>query len=214
MGRPRLETDVVGIFRSARVLAIDEVMHRLSVSRRTAFRRLEEHGYLSSYNHSGRYVTLKEIPRFDSRGLWCRKDARFSRFGTLKATVEHFVTGSRAGMTHEELSELLAVRAQNPLLELVSEGAISRERIGSSFVYLATAEKVRDAQIGIRTESGESGLRPTSRQIIAVLLLLIEEPKASREEVVAGCQRKGVRTTREAVDAIFAEYDLDKKRAP
>lgn len=214
MARPRIQTSLVPTFRAARVITLDELVRRLSVSRRTVLRRLAEHGYFTSYNHGGRYLTTEEAADFDSRGLFTFKEARFSRFGTLKKTVRHFVNESASGMTHEELCELLGVRIHNTLLDLTNEGAIGRERLGPVFVYTSAAE-VREAQIRARSSSlGDSVLRPTSRQVIAVLLELLRAPRANREEIVWRCQRSGVWITRETLDAIFSRYDLDKERAP
>lgn len=212
MGHGGHDTELVRCFRSARVLTIEDLRHRFSVSRATAFRWLGEHGYFSSYNRRGMYVTVEEAAHFDSRGLWCFKGACFSRHGTLKATVEHFVTAGASGMTHEELSDLLGVRVHNPLVELVNDGAISRERVGAVFVYTSAEEEIRTAQIGVRMESGATAAKPSSQQIIAVLLELIPDPKVSREEIAARCQRSGTRVPREMVDAIFAKYDLGKER--
>lgn len=214
MARPRVATDLVRCFQSARVLTIEELCRRLSVSRATVFRRLAEHGYFSSYNHRGRYLTVEEVARFDPRGLWCFKDARFSRYGTLKLTVAQFVGESRAGMTQEELSEVLGVKVHNCLLDLVQEGTIGRERLGPVFVYLSPVAEVRMAQVDVRGRATEQrAVRPGSRQVIAVLLLLIEDPEVGREDVVRRCRAAGVEIARAAVDTIFARYDLDKKRA-
>lgn len=213
--RPRIQTSLVPSFRSARMLTLDELVRRLSVSRRTVLRRLAEHGYFSSYNHSGRYLTIEEAADFDSRGLFTFKEARFSRLGTLKETVRHFVYESASGMTHEELCELLGVRVHNTLLALTNEGAIGRERLGPVFVYTSAAAEVREAQIRARSSSlGDAVLRPTSRQVIAVLLELLRAPRASREEIVSCCQRSGVRITRQTLDAISFRYDLDEKQRP
>lgn len=76
MARPRIQTSLVPTFRAARVLTLDELVRRLSVSRSTALRRLAEHGYFTSYNHSGRYLTTEEAADFDSRGLFTFKEAR------------------------------------------------------------------------------------------------------------------------------------------
>ena len=215
MVRPRIRTDIVALFRSARVLTIGDLVSRLSVSRRTVLRRLREHEYFSSYNHRGRYLTIDEVAGFDSRGLFSHAVARFSRHGTLKETVKHFVCASTSGMTHEELCELLGVRVHNPLLDLTCDGAIDRQRHGPVFVYVSTATDVREAQIRARSLAPiEVAPRPTSRQVIAVLLELIQDPKGSREEIVSRCHRSGVRFTREILDAIFTRHDLDKKRAP
>jgi len=214
MGRPRTPTDLVAGFRSARVLTLDELAGRLPVTRRTVLRRLDEHGYFTSYNLRGRYLTIEEVADFDSRGLFCFKSARFSRYGTLGSTVRHFVEASASGMTHEEIRALLGVRVHNPLFALIGGRAIVRERLGPAYVYLSAAQEVRNAQLRARLSLlGETAFRPTSRQIIAVLLELLRDPRGSREEILSRCQKSGVRITGEVLGAIFTQYDLDKKRA-
>jgi hypothetical protein len=36
----------------------------------TVFRKLKPLDYLTSYSHRGRYYTLREVARFDDKGLW------------------------------------------------------------------------------------------------------------------------------------------------
>ena len=215
MARPRVATDLSRCFRSARVLTVGESCRRLSISRATAFRRLSEHGYFSSYNHRGLHLTIEDVARFDPRGRWFFKDARFSRPGTLKLTVLHFVCESRAGMIQEELSELLGVQVHNTLLDLIREGAIERESLGPVFLYLSSDPQVREVLVEVRgAASGGRSVRPGSRQMIAVLLVLIDDPEVGREDLVRRWRATGVEITRAAVDVIIARYDLDKKRAP
>ena len=216
MGRPRKETDVVKTFRGSPVLTLEQIGHKLHASRSTVVRRLKEHGYYSSYNQSGEFLTIKEVADFDSEGLWIWKAARFSRHGNLKQTVQHFVQTSERGMTHEELATLLGVRVHNPLLKLVSERTIRREKLGPTFVYLSRSPSARKEQIRRReaflTERAKP--RPSSRQIIATLLEVIKDPSAKRHDVVLRCQRAGVSISRELVDLIFETHDLEKKTAP
>jgi hypothetical protein len=216
MVRPRKELDVVQTFRAARILTLDQLCRKMRSSRSTVLRRLDEHGYHSSYNHSGKFLTIDEVAEFDSRGLWGWNVARFSKQGSLKETVWHFVEDSNQGMTHAELAALLGVRAHNSLLELVAEEWLRRERLGATFVYLSHTTSVRREQVRRRKAFLKERQKPhpTSRQIIATLLELIEEPEAPRHQVVFRCQRSGVSVSRELVDAIFENYDLDKKRAP
>ena len=215
MGCPRKPADIVATFRRARVLTLEELTARLSFSRSTVLRRLSEQGYYSSYNHRGKFLTLEEVAEFDSRGLWAWNIARFSNHGSLKETAEHFIESSEPGMTHEELSTLLGVRVHNSLLELVDEKRVRRERLGPTFVYLSAKTRLRREQVHRRSSLIEEQRRaqPTSQQVIAVLLELIKDPKASRDEIAARCHRAGARITRTVVDAIFNAYDLDKKRA-
>ncbi|MEW6746460.1 MAG: hypothetical protein AB1486_27280, partial [Planctomycetota bacterium] len=121
MSRPRKEIALVRVFTAPRVLTIEQLCRKLEASRSMILRRLGEHGYHSSYNHSGRFLTIPEVADFDSRGLWFWKTARFSAHGNLKETVQHFVTASQAGLNHQELATLLGVRVHNPLLDLVED---------------------------------------------------------------------------------------------
>lgn len=216
MVRPRKEIDLVETFRPPRILTLDQLCQRLRSSRSTVIRRLNEHGYYSSYNRSGKFLTLDKVADFDSRGLWSWKTARFSRQGTLRETVNFFVQESKQGMTHQELASLLGVRTHNTLLKLVQERQIHRERLGATFVYLSRKVSVRKEQVRRRRSLliQPKKPQPTSRQIIATLLELVKHPKAQREQILVRCQRAGVSMRREQIDTIFEKYDLDKKRAP
>jgi hypothetical protein len=215
MVRTRIEFDVVHAFRAPRILTLEQLCRRMRASRSTVLRRLDEHGYYSSYNHSGMFLTIDEVAQFDSRGLWAWNAARFSKQGSLKETVWHFVENSEYGMTHEELAVLLGVRTHNSLLELVQEEWTHRERLGPNFVYLSHKASVRRKQVRRRKSVREEGqTRPSAPQIIATLLELLKDPHAPRQKIVLRCQRSGVPLSCELVDAIFETYDLDKKRAP
>ena len=215
MGRPRKEVDILQTFRAPRVLTIEELSVRLSCSGRTVLRRLYEHGYFSSYNYSGRFLTIPEVAEFDNQGLWVWKAARFSKHGNLKQTITHFVETDARGMTQEELASILGVRAYNPLLELVHERKIHRERLGSTFAYFSRKAAARREQVDRRRSFLEEHQKalPTSRQIIATLLVLIRDPEATREQIVPRCQGAGVAISPAVVDTVFEMYDLDKKRA-
>ena len=109
MVRPRRELALGKIFLAPRILTLEELSRKLDASRSTILRRLDEHSYYSSYNHSGRFFTIAEVAEFDSRGLWSFKAARFSKHGNLKEPLEYFVNSSEAGLNHPELATLLAL---------------------------------------------------------------------------------------------------------
>ena len=216
MARPRRELDLPKLFLAPRVLTLDQLARKLDASRSTILRRLDEHGYYSSYNHSGRFLTIADVAEFDSRGLWSFKTARFSKYGNLKETAAHFVSSSEAGLNHPELATLLAVRVHNPLLDLVEDGRVARQRIGGSYVYLSPKVREQKRQLKRRmalVKEAEKP-RPSSRQIIATLLELITDSEATPAEIVARCQKAGTSISRQLVEVIFERYDLDKKRAP
>ena len=181
----------------------------------TVLRRLQEHGYFSSYNLAGKFLSIPEVIDFDALGLWTWQGARFSRQGTLKETVAHFVASGPRGMAQQELLEPLGVRTHNVLLDLVQEKRIRRQDVGSAFVYFSADSGQRQKQIRQRESFLERQPRtvPNSRQVIATLLELIQNPALERQQIVTRCQRAGVSLSLAVVDNIFRTYDLEKKRA-
>jgi hypothetical protein len=213
MGRPKLQVSFLDVFRAPRILTLEQLSEKLSFSRSTVLRRLQEYGYFSSYNLSGKFLSIPEVIDFDALGLWTWQGARFSRQGTLKETVAHFVASGPRGMTQQELLELLGVRTHNVLLELVQEKRIRRQDIGSAFVYFSADSGQRQKQIRQRESFLERQPRtvPNSRQVIATLLELIQNPALERQQIVTRCQRAGVSLSLAVVDNIFRTYDLEKK---
>jgi hypothetical protein len=115
----------------------------------------------------------------------------------------YLVQSSSQGMTHEELTSLLSVRVHNPLLELTREGLLRRERIGPTFVYLH-AKRTRETEQRRRRKAAmprRPAVHPTPRQTIATLLELIQDPQATRTEIVRRCRRDGVAISPQVVDA-------------
>jgi hypothetical protein len=197
-------------------LTLPQLCQTLRCSRSTVLRRLAEHGYYSSYNHAGKFFTIPEVAHFDSHGLWMCGTARFSIRGTLKDTLPYLVQSSPQGMTQEELAALLGIRVHNPLLELTRQGTLHRERIGATFVYFHGRRTVRSAQRRRRraVTPQRPSVPPSHQQTIAILLELIQDPRATREQIVSRCRHGGVPISLPIVDAVFARYELDKKRAP
>lgn len=216
MARPRRELELAKVFLAPRILTLEQLSKRLEASRSTILRRLDEHGYYSSYNHSGKFLTIAEVAEFDPRGLWSFKTARFSKHGRLKETLEHFVSSSEAGLNHPELARLLGVRVHNPLLDLVEDGRVARQRIGGGYLYLSpkVREQKRQLKRRIALLKEVEKPQPSSRQIIATLLELIADSEATPAQIALRCQKAGTSISRKVVELIFERYDLDKKRAP
>ncbi len=108
-----------------------------AASRMTTLRTLDRVGYFSSYSHRGSFYTLRQIPSFDTMGLWAFRGVGFSRFGNLLSTARALVEEADAGFSAAELEGVLQVEAKHALLELVRRGDIARQLVGPSFVYFS-----------------------------------------------------------------------------
>jgi len=116
----------------------------------TVFRKLRELAYRASYSHRGRYYTLDEVARFDELGLWSFREVWFSEHGTLLSTVEALVEASTGGYYATELEGTLHVDVKVPLLKLVREDRLARQKVLGRYLYLSATASTRKRQLGAR----------------------------------------------------------------
>lgn len=211
------------LFERRRVARLAELRKALGVrSRTTVFFALKRAGYLTSYSHAGQYYTLRHIPTFDVHGLWFLGDVRFSKHGTLRATVVVLVCEAPAGRTHEELAVILGLRVHDTLRSLVEAHALGREPVQSVYVYLDPDPERAAAQLEARRRT-RPGPTPEPTQsawpaleaprVIEVLVAVIHAPKEDARAIAARLRAGGVQVSAEQVDAVFAHYALEKKTA-
>ncbi len=203
------------LVRKRRVVKLRDLYDVLgTLSRMTAFRRLRQVGYRTSYTHRGRHYTLADIPDFDEWGLWFHGKIGFSRAGTLKETAAGQVEDTPGGRTHAELSQLLRVRVHNTLLDLVRTGRIGREPYRGKLLYVSADPKRAAEQVQRREEIDHTlaeALRvPTDEEVVEVLVETLRaapevpEPLLVAKRLVA----RGLRLEPRHVEQIFEEHGL------
>jgi hypothetical protein len=208
------------LFRRHLVAAMATIQQALPErSRRSLFRDLSALGYLSSYNHAGRYYTLPDIAQFDENDLWMYQGVFFSRHGTLKATVEHMVEEADDGRTHQELQERLRVRVHNTLLDLVELHRIDRQALGKQYLYVSREPTRATAQVTRRREREAVAVptaeAPPAAAVIEVLVEVIHGARVTLDAaaIAARLRGRGVVVTVEHVEEVFRRHDLVKKTA-
>jgi len=209
---------LINLFRRQGIVDLQTLFTVLETqSRMTVFRRLSAMGYVSSYSHAGRYYTLRDIPQFDVDGLWHYQGAGFSRYGSLKSTVEHMVIEADAGHTHNELHVRLQVRVHNTLLNLVRNQRIGREPFAGQYLYVNPEPKIASLQIACRgRQEAVAGAAPLpAPMIIEVLFELIRQAPvhADPDRIAARLATRGISLTAEQVETVFNKYGV-KKTAP
>ena len=116
----------------------------------TVFRKLKQSSYLTSYSHRGKYYTLKDIAKFNEKGLWFYNLIRFSRYGTLVETTKVFINISEIGYSARELEDELDINVQETLLRLYKDGEIYREKMSGVYVYMSAEPAIRKGQLLLR----------------------------------------------------------------
>lgn len=216
------KTALRNLFRHAPVVELETLLRTLKTrAYMSVVRRLALLGYLTSYTHCGRYYTLREIPHFNEFGLWRYGNVGFCRWGTLKAAVAELVEKSEAGRTHQELQDLLRVRAHNKLLENVRAGRLARRRIDNKHWLYLSANSARAARQWDRRQAQKKRATVLSGPLTAAMTVevLVEVLQSSRvivtpEQVVRRLHHQGVSVPLEHVQWVFERYELGKKGGP
>jgi len=183
-------------------------------SKRSLLRDMAKLGYLSSYSHAGKYYTLRTIPNFDQHGLWHYEGISFSKHSTLKSTIRILVSESSAGLIHKELRDLLHVRVQNTLTDLLSTHAITRESVKNLYLYLNSDQRLASVQVKNRRKQFEDtcGIAPLDpNTIIEVLLELLCSEDWQPKTISERLKVRDVIVSEIQVKKIFSRYNIKKK---
>jgi hypothetical protein len=122
-----------------KIVTIDEVKLFLNMqARMTVFRKLSQLNYISSCSHRGRYYSLKRIAHFNQNGIWNYKSVIFSKYGTIKKTIEYLIENSSKGYTASELNHVVNVKVDDALLELLKLKVILRKKLSGVYVYYSS----------------------------------------------------------------------------
>lgn len=142
------------LFNATKIATLDKLKEELNTqSTMTVYRKLKTLGYLSSYSHRGKYYTLQGIPEFDQLGLWSYHSVWFSEYGNLNETAYEFVQNSTAGLSSNELQEILHVEVKQSLLKLFQEKRVDRQKYSGRYIYLSVDPVKRKKQITARKNS-------------------------------------------------------------
>jgi hypothetical protein len=173
---------LVTLLRRERIATIEQLKATLGTSvDMTVFRKLREIPYHTSYSHRGRYYALDDVAHFDTRGLWTYRDVHFSRLGSLVETSERFVSDAAQGLFASELAQIVQGDVEEPLLRLVREERLARQRVAGAYLYCSREPGRRKIQILAR-EAGppeQQGRRSRaldeSKAALILLFSLLDE---------------------------------------
>ena len=206
------------LFHRKRAALLDDLRAALgTTSRTTIFRIMKAIGYFTSYNHAGRYYTLRRIPNFDRRGLWSWRGIGFSSHGTLRATSAFLVEQAEAGQTHDQLQRQLGLRLHDTLRSLVQEGAMTRERFEDAYVYLSADPKKAAAQMAARRKlqipAPAAVLPPDPLLVIDILVEVVHHPRDDAAAIAGRLRAAGRLATAKQVEEVFHAYEVKKTAA-
>jgi hypothetical protein len=206
------EQEALLAFRNEKVMTVPQLTRLLHCSPTTVRRRLNEWKVYTSYNKNGQYYTLPSIPQFSKKGLWQYRGIFFSKYGTLKNTIIHFVRTSQKGLSNAELAEIIGVNPQSFMPQFKQLSEIRREKIGRQVVYYSSDPQVYQTQKEKRfPPEPPLGMMPPDAESIAVLVERIRNPKISFAELSQVLSRRGYAIGEQSIRSLFHYHGLLKK---
>jgi hypothetical protein len=175
-----------------KIMTIDKLKSILRTRcRMTVFRKLSMLGYISSYSHSGKYYSLKNIARYNKYGIWSYTSALFSKNGTLKKTIEFLIGNSTQGYTASELNNILRVKVEDVLLELVKNKIVFRKKLSGIYIYYSRSRKLSKKQELMRIDkiqSPDDEMRPDilMNELKAALIIFFSTMDEKQRRLYAG----------------------------
>ncbi len=203
---------VLSRFRGRKVMTVAELAWQMRCSPRTVHRRLQDWQAIHSYNKNGRYYALPSVPAFDSNGLWRYRDIGFSRYGNLTETLIALVCHSQAGLSANELGQLLGMEPRSFLWLFRNHPALRREKHHGRFVYFAAESVLYRRQRDGRMIMDGDARRPSDSEVIAILVETIKPPEFSMAQLCRHLKKQGVAVTEQAVANLFVYHGLDVKK--
>ncbi len=206
------EKKALNTFTQKKVVMVPELALLLQCSPTTVRRRLKGWNVYTSYNKNGQYYTLPSIPQFSKKGLWQYRGIFFSKHGTLKNTIIHFVRISEKGLSNSELAEIIGVNPHSFMPQFKELAELRREKYGRQVVYYSSEPQVHQSQKEKRfPPEPPLGKLPPNAESIAILVERIRNPKSSIVELSRILSQKGYTIGEETIRGLFQYHGLLKK---
>jgi len=194
------------------VFMLDQLVSELTCSIPTARLTMKRWGAYTSYNRNGRYYTLPAVPRFDRNGLWCFENICFSKNGNLKHTLVYLIEKAAAGLTGNQIGELVRLQPRSFLHHFKDVPGIKREKIGGVYIYFTDNPDRYQVQLALRlhqVSDAQESLRDVD--VVLVLSALIRHHKITLEEIMALPEIRAAGLSVHAVRGFLIREGLQKK---
>ena len=217
---PITQTELKELFKRYIAMDMDDLLRKTGSSRTTILRRLKDIGYLTSYNHNGKYFALPEFLNFDDSGLFEHKGIYFFKKGGLQELIIHQINSSEKGYNAEELSSKIKTRVGNQLRLFTKKGMIVRKKYSDVYIYFSIDEPIQQKQISnrereLKISSTPEDINVSNEKItIRILLEILKNPKAEPHEIGESLREGGLKVADSFVINIFEKYDIQKKGSP
>ncbi len=211
---------VENIIRSKKTLTFEQVFKHVSCSEVTLRRDIRQINGITSYTHQGRFITLKDIPKFDHNGIWFYRKVGFTKYKNSLELIVHLINNSKEGLSREQIQEILKIEIYQQIQTLLKRNELYRIKIGNKYIYLpeevAKNQKKRLQLINANNVEEYYDSMVSISDLVALLKAVLVEKKVKIDikNLKRFTQKYSLKIPLKKVEQLLLKYNLTEKKSP
>lgn len=210
----RLET-IERIIRKNQIRSFETIDGKVDCSAITLRRDIKIIGGITSFTHRGKYITLADIPVFDKNGIWFCEKVGFTKFKSSLDLIVSIINNTKAGITKEEIEEILRIRISKQIQILLKQNRLHRVKLGAKYFYLSeelAKNKKRQMQLLDIDIEEYYDRKVKVTDLIAVLKIVLTEHKIDMNNLKRLIMKYSLDVPMRKVEQLLLRYDLTSKK--
>lgn len=211
---------VENIIRSKKIQTFEQILKQVSCSEATLRRDVRRIKGITSFTHQGRFVTLKDIPKFDKNGIWFHRKVGFTKYKNSLELIVHLINSSKEGLNREQIQEIIKIQIFQQIQTLLKRNELYRCKIGKKYIYLpeelAMNQKTRLRLLSANNVEDYYDAMVSFSDLVALLkaVLIEKKIKIDVKNLKRFAQKYSLTIPLKKVEQLLLKYNLTEKKKP
>jgi len=209
---------VENIIRSKKIQTFEQILEQVSCSEATLRRDIRWIKGITSFTHQGRFVTLKDIPRFDKNGIWFYRKVGFTKYKNSLELIVHLINSSKEGLSRVQIQEILRIQIFQQIQTLLKRNELYRCKVGNKYIYLpeelAMNQKTRLSSANNIEEYYEAMVSFSDLVALLKAVLIEKKIKIDVKNLKRFSQKYSLKIPLKKVEQLLLKYNLTEKKRP
>jgi DeoR/GlpR family transcriptional regulator of sugar metabolism len=207
------------IIRSKKIQTFEQILKQVNCSEATLRRDIRWIKGITSFTHQGRFVTLKDIPKFDKNGIWFYRKVGFTKYKNSLELIVHLINNSKEGLNREQIQEILKIQIFQQIQTLLKRNELYRCKIGNKYIYLpeqlARNQKKRLRLLSANNVEEYYDAMVSSSDLVALLkaVLIEKKIKIDVKNLKRFAQKYSLKIPLKKVEQLLLKYNLTEKKS-
>jgi hypothetical protein len=210
---------VENIIRSKKIQTFEQILNHVSCSEVTLRRDIRQINGITSYTHQGRFITLKDIPKFDNNGIWFYRKVGFTKYKNSLELIVHLINNTREGLSREQIQEILKIQIYQQIQTLLKRNELYRSKVGNKYIYLpeelAKNQKKRLQLLNANNIEEYYDAMVSFSDLVALLKAVLVEKniKINLRNLKRFTQKYSLKISLKKVEQLLLKYNLTEKKS-